>query len=96
MRFATEEGKTRTSSCLRLTRTSEEESSSSDGPTVILMDLPTHVRGFTCLGSDFMPCIVINSRLSFEQQQMTFRHEMHHIDSGEIFDDNYREYGDAI
>lgn len=59
---------------------------------VVLMDLPVHVHGFVCLGSDYNPCIVINSRLTFEQQQKTFRHEMEHIMSGQIDDDNYTEY----
>lgn len=63
-----------------------------DDIPVILMDLPVHVRGFVCLGSDYCPCIVINSRHSFEQQQKTFRHEMEHILSGQIDDDNYTEY----
>ena len=59
---------------------------------VVLMDLPVHVHGFVCLGSDYNPCIVINSRLTFEQQQKTFRHEMEHILSGQIDDDSYTEY----
>ena len=61
---------------------------------VVLMDLPTRVRGFVCLGSDYNPCIVINSRLSFEQQQRTFHHEMRHIVNGEMDDPSYKEYGD--
>ena len=65
-----------------------------DNVPVILRDLPTHIRGFVCLGSDYSPCIVINSRLPFEQQQATFLHEMDHIEHGEMDDDNYFEYGD--
>jgi Zn-dependent peptidase ImmA (M78 family) len=61
---------------------------------VILMDLPVRIHGFVCLGSDYNPCIVINSRLTFEQQQKTFRHEMDHILSGQMDDENYFEYGD--
>ena len=60
---------------------------------VILIDLPPHVHGFVCLGSDYNPCIVINSRLPFEQQQRTFFHEMEHIRTGQIDDDDYDEYG---
>lgn len=63
---------------------------------VVLMDLPTHVHGFVCVGSDYNPCIVINSRMSFEQQQKTFKHEMEHIESGDMYNDDYNEYGDAI
>lgn len=65
-----------------------------DDVTVVLKDLPPHVHGFVCLGSDYNPCIVINSRLSVEQQRKTFLHEMEHIVSGQIYDDDYTEYGD--
>ena len=30
---------------------------------VILLNLPTHIRGFCCLGSDYEPCIILNARL---------------------------------
>lgn len=65
-----------------------------DHVPVVLKDLPVHIHGFVCLGSDYEPIIVINSRLSAEQQQKTFRHEMDHILSGQLYDDNYKEYGD--
>lgn len=65
-----------------------------DDVTVVLKDLPPHVHGFVCLGSDYNPCIVINSRLSVEQQRKTFLHEMEHIVTGQIYDDDYTEYGD--
>ena len=67
-----------------------------DQVPVILKDLPPHIHGFVCLGSDFQPCIIINSRLSVEQQRDTWIHEMDHIINGEMDDDNYSEYGDAI
>lgn len=60
--------------------------------TVVLKDMPTHVRGFTCLGSDYNPIIVINSRLSAEQQRKTYKHELEHIRTGQIDDDDYVEY----
>ena len=60
---------------------------------VVLVDLPPHVRGFVCLGSDYNPCIVINSRLSVEQQKKTWRHEMNHIINGDFDNDDYQEYG---
>ena len=44
------------------------------------------------LGSDYEPIIILNSRLSVEQQRKTYRHEMNHITSGEIDDDGYSEY----
>lgn len=62
--------------------------------TVVLTDLPTTVRGFVCLGSDYSPCIVINARMTAEQQRKTWEHEMKHITSGQMYDDNYHEYGD--
>ena len=59
---------------------------------IILKDLPVHIRGFVCLGSDFEPVIIINSRLSREQQLRTYRHEIRHIQRGEYANDNYSEY----
>lgn len=61
-------------------------------PLVILKDLPTNIKAFTCLGSDYNPIIIINSRMSFEQQQEAYIHEYMHIKSGQIYDDNYVEY----
>jgi len=66
----------------------------SENVPVILKDLPPHIRGFVCLGSDYEPVIIVNSRLSVEQQRKTFRHEMDHIISGQLYDDDYVEYGD--
>lgn len=63
---------------------------------VVLMDLPTTVRGFVSLGSDYQPCIVINSRLTKEQQKKTWLHEMKHIENGQMDDEKYNEYGEAI
>lgn len=60
---------------------------------VVLKDLPTRIRGFVCLGSDYNPVIVLNSRLPVEQQRMVYRHEMNHIEHGDQYDDTYVEYG---
>ena len=59
---------------------------------VILQDLPTSVRGFVFLGDDGEPVIVVNSRLTREQNRRTFRHEKKHIDRKELNDPTYREY----
>ena len=59
---------------------------------VFLKDLPTTIRGFTCLGVDYSPCIVINARLSKEQQRKTYRHEINHIRNGDMDNENYMEY----
>jgi Zn-dependent peptidase ImmA (M78 family) len=63
---------------------------------VILMDLPTTVHAFICLGEDFMPCIVVNARISAEQQRKAFLHELSHLINGDMDDESYNEYGDAV
>ena len=62
---------------------------------IVLKDLPVGINGFICLGSDYEPIIVINSRLSREKQQEAYRHELRHLERGEMFDENYHEYGGA-
>lgn len=59
---------------------------------VILQDLPTSVRGFVFLGEDGEPVIVVNSRLSREQNRKTYRHEKRHIRRNELNDPTYHEY----
>lgn len=59
---------------------------------IVLKDLPVHVRGFVCLGSDFEPIIVINARMTREQQLRTYRHEIKHLQRGEMYNVNYHEY----
>jgi len=63
-----------------------------DNIPIVLKDLPVHVRGFVCLGSDFEPIIVINARMSKEQQLRTYRHEIKHLQRGEMYNVNYHEY----
>lgn len=60
---------------------------------VILSDLPTSVRGFVFQGEDGEPVIVVNSRLTREQNQKTFRHEKDHIERNELNKPTYDEYG---
>ena len=60
---------------------------------IILKDMPVAVHGFVCLGSDFEPIIVINSRLSREKQQEAYHHELEHLRRGEMFNEEYHEYG---
>lgn len=59
---------------------------------VILQDLPTSVRGFVFQGEDGEPVIVVNSRLSREQNRKTFDHEQEHIRRNELNDPTYNEY----
>lgn len=62
-------------------------------PIVILRDLPTSVRGFCYHDDEGTAFIVINSRLPHEIQILTFRHELEHIQHGEMYNMNYLEYG---
>ena len=59
---------------------------------VILMDLPTSVRGFVFYDENSEPVIVLNSRLTYEQNRHTWKHEEGHIQRGEMDDPNYHEY----
>ena len=63
---------------------------------VVLKDLPIRIKGFVCLGSDYSPVIIINSRLSAEQQRKTYQHEVNHILNGDMDNPDYQEYGEAI
>ena len=62
---------------------------------VILQDLPTSVRGFVFQGEDGEPVIVVNSRLTREQNRKTWNHERDHIRRGDMFEPTYNEYGGA-
>lgn len=59
---------------------------------VILQDLPTSVRGFVFQGEDGEPVIVVNSRLTREQNRKTYRHERKHIKKKQLNDPTYHEY----
>lgn len=58
-----------------------------------LADLPTSVRGFVYHDDDGEIYIVLNSRLSHEQNLSTYVHELKHISRGDLDDPNYHEYG---
>lgn len=64
-----------------------------DEPRVILQDLPTSVRGFVFLGDDGDPVVVVNSRLTREQNRRTYEHERRHIRRGDQDNPDYHEYG---
>ena len=64
-----------------------------DDYRVVLSNLPTSVRGYVFLESDGVPCIVLNSNLTREQNLLTLRHEIEHIMKGELNDPTFREYG---
>ncbi len=50
---------------------------------VVLANMPGSIKGYTIANSDLSYTIVINSRLSFEQQQQTAKHEKDHIEKGD-------------
>lgn len=50
---------------------------------VELMDLPTTIRGFVTKSVDDYT-IVINSKMSAEMQKQTYRHELRHIERGDL------------
>lgn len=58
-----------------------------------LADLPTSVRGFVYHDDDGDIYIVLNSRLSHEQNLSTYVHELKHIRRGDLDNPNYHEYG---
>lgn len=63
-----------------------------DDIRILLKDLPTSVKGFVYLDSTYQYVIVLNSRMTKEIQQETYRHELDHIKKGEPCNLDYREY----
>ena len=45
----------------------------------IFKDLPTQIKALTIKNRDGGYTIILNSRLSYEQQQRSFLHELQHI-----------------
>lgn len=60
---------------------------------VTLANLPTSVRGYVYLESDGVPRIVLNAKLTREQNRITFDHEKKHIECGDMENPDYNEYG---
>ena len=58
----------------------------------ILVDLPTSVRGFVFTDDNGDPRIVVNARLTREQNRRTWDHEKKHIARGDMNEPNYIEY----
>ena len=58
----------------------------------LLVDLPTSVRGLVYHDDEGEPVIVLNARLTREQNRETFDHERDHIDRGDMFESSYTEY----
>lgn len=58
-----------------------------------MADMPTSVRGFTFHDDEGEEFVVLNSRLTWEQNRQTYDHEMEHIRLKELDDPDYKEYG---
>lgn len=58
----------------------------------VLVDLPTSVRGFCYHDTDGEEYVVLNSRLTREQNQKTYCHEREHIRRGDLDNPDYIEY----
>ncbi len=58
----------------------------------IMMNLPTSIRGFCYHDDSGEEHIVLNARLTHEQNQKTWLHEREHIRRGELTDPEYHEY----
>ena len=58
-----------------------------------LMDLPTTVRGFCYHDGDGEEFVILNSRLTREQNLTTYEHERKHLLRGDMYEPNYNEYG---
>ena len=64
-----------------------------DEEKVILQDLPTSVRGFCFHDDDGEEYVVLNARLTREQNRKTLEHEKKHIVNGDMYESTYNEYG---
>lgn len=58
-----------------------------------LDNLPTTVRGFCYHDNDGEAYVVLNARLTREQNRRTYDHEKNHIDRGDMYEPTYNEYG---
>ena len=50
---------------------------------IVLSNMPTTIKAYTVYNADGTYTIVINARLSNEQQRMSCYHEMRHIQNGD-------------
>lgn len=60
---------------------------------VRLGDFPPCIHSFVFHDDDGNNIIVVNSRLSADQQREAFEHEIRHIRNGDMYDKDYHEYG---
>lgn len=46
---------------------------------IVFKDMPTRIKAATTRNEDDTYTIIVNSRLNYEQQYNSFKHELHHI-----------------
>lgn len=54
---------------------------------VVLMNLPTDMRGLLVANADGSNTVVLNARYSWEQNRLTYLHELKHIDCNDFYAD---------
>ena len=54
-----------------------------DNIYVVYADMPVSVRSYVVVNADESYTIVINSRLSYEQNLVSYNHELYHILNGD-------------
>lgn len=62
------------------------------GARVRLYSLPGSVRGFCYHDDDLNSYIIINADLDRGQQIDTLQHELRHIERGDMYNEDFREY----
>lgn len=62
------------------------------GALVRVQDLPASVHGICYHDDDLNPYIIINAKMDRAHQLSTLRHELDHIERGQMFDPDYHEY----
>lgn len=59
-----------------------------DYPRVVLHNMPTDVRGFLVADVEGGHTVVLNARLSWEMNRLTYLHELCHIRCGDFYADS--------
>ena len=54
---------------------------------VVLMNLPTDMRGLLVANADGSNTVVLNARYSWEQNRLTYLHELKQIDCNDFYAD---------
>ena len=58
-----------------------------------LENMPTTVRGICYHDNDGEEYVVLNARLTREQNRKSYDHELEHIERGDMYEPTYNEYG---